>query len=56
MGYTPKQIEEFKSKAEKWDKLDAEISECYSDENLSEESETDLGSIGEIAAMAFGYL
>lgn len=55
---TAKQIKEWKSKAEKWDKLDKAIGEFYpeEDENYSDTEEGDLGDIGEIAAMAFGYL
>jgi hypothetical protein len=54
-------IEKYKIKAEKWDKLDDEIAKCYVDENgdeLSEEEteDIDLGTIGEIAAGAFGWL
>lgn len=66
---TPKLIEEwieeyvkpFRSKAEKWDKLSEKIAKCYVDENgdeLSEEDseDIDLGTIGEIAASAFGWI
>ncbi len=49
------------SKAQKWDDLDTKISRCYVDEDgeelSDEESEgIDLGTIGEKAATAFGYL
>lgn len=46
---------EFKLKSENWDKLDAEIGEYYN-EDENEEQEGDLCSIGETAAIAFGYL
>ena len=54
-------INKYKIKAEKWDKLESKISKCYVDENgdeLSEEDseDMDLGTIGEIAASAFGWL
>ena len=54
-------INKYKIKAEKWDKLESKISKCYVDENgdeLSEEDseDIDLGTIGEIAASAFGWL
>ena len=53
--------EQFSKKAEKWDKLSEKIAKCYVDENgyeLSEEDseDIDLGTIGEIAASAFGWL
>lgn len=56
------QIEEWKLKAEKWDKLDESIGKCYPDydeegnEIQTEIEDVDLGTIGEIAAKAFGYL
>lgn len=56
------QIEEWKLKAEKWDKLDEAIGKCYPDydeegnEIQTEIEDADLGTIGEIAAKAFGYL
>ena len=54
-------IQKYKIKSEKWDKLDEKIAKCYVDENgdeLSEEDseDIDLGTIGEIAASAFGWL
>ena len=54
-------ISSYKIKAEKWDKLSEKIAKCYVDENgdeLSEEDseDIDLGTIGEIAARAFGWL
>ena len=54
--------EQFKRKAEKWDKLDEEIGKYYEndtdddEENEDEESEGSLLDIGETAAIAFGYL
>lgn len=53
--------EQFKHKAEKWDKLEHEIAKKYIDENgdelTEEQSENiDLGTIGEIAACAFGWI
>lgn len=54
---------EFKLKSEKWDALDEEIGAFYNEETYDAEndcdfdgSEGDLGSIGEVAAIAFGYL
>lgn len=58
--YTEEQIQEWKEKAEKWNKLDAQIAACYVDENgdelQDEDGGADLGTIGELAAMAFGFL
>lgn len=67
MDYTKEQIEEWKSKAEKWDALGKQIDECYTKDNSSEvddeESEDQddfegdgLISIGELAAIAYGWL
>lgn len=62
MDYTQEQIQEFKNKAEKWDKLETEISKCYCnvdgeyDEDNPEIEDADLCTIGEIAASAFGWL
>lgn len=39
-------------KADQWDKLDQEISEFYKDDDEA----NDLCDIGEVAAIAFGYL
>lgn len=59
-----KEISEWKLKAEKWDALESKISDCYGKEvdgefveheDDSEES-GDLIVIGEIAAIAFGFL
>lgn len=61
------ELELLKEKAEKWDKLGEKIDKCYGDYNennvemkseYEEEngSEPDLGTIGEIAASAYGYL
>lgn len=51
----PKEVDEWKSKAEKWDKLDEEIGKYYDDQKSSSE-EGDLLDIGEAAAKAFKYL
>jgi hypothetical protein len=53
--------DQFKVKAEKWEDLGEKIARCYFDENgddlSEEESENiDLGTIGEIAASAYGWL
>lgn len=53
--------EQFKHKAEKWDELAIAIAKKYVDENGNELSEEeseniDLGTIGEIASSAFGWL
>ena len=56
---TQKQLEQWKSKAEKWDALDKKISSYYVDENgdeLEGNEGGDLIDIGEAAAIAFGYL
>lgn len=58
-NYTSPQIEEWKTKAEKWDKLGKKIQSMYVDENgneLAEDNDFDLGTIGEAAAMAYGWL
>lgn len=44
--------EKFKTKAEKWDRLERMVGAFYEDED----GEGDLFDIGEIAAMEFGYL
>ena len=61
--YTEEQIEEFKTKADKWDALEKQIESVYGQENSEGEWEEyegdeggDLSTIGEMAAMAFGYL
>ncbi len=67
MNYTNEQIERWKSKAEKWDALEAQISKCYfTDQDdqdgypIQREEDDDEGgdliTIGEIAAKAFGHL
>ena len=48
-------------KAQKWDELEKKIAACYVDEEGEELSEEDLEgidlcTIGEIAAVAFGFL
>ncbi|MFA9191105.1 hypothetical protein AAGV28_06950 [Flavobacterium sp. FZUC8N2.13] len=53
--------EQYKNKADKWDALGEKIARCYFDENgddLSEEEseDIDLGTIGEKAAIAYGWL
>ena len=54
-------IEKYKIKSEKWDKLDEEIGKFYEndiddEENEDGEDEGNLIDIGEVAAIAFGYL
>lgn len=56
-----KVLAELRTKAEKWDKLEKEIAKYYTDKNgeYSEdnpEEDGDLISIGETAAIAFGWL
>ena len=56
-----KLIEKYKIKSEKWDKLDEEIGKFYEndiddEENEDGEDEGNLIDIGEVAAIAFGYL
>lgn len=46
-----KQLDMYKIKADKWDKLDQEIGEFYFDD-----AQGDLVDIGELAALAFGYV
>jgi len=59
---TQKEIQEWKTKAEQWDKLGAEIAKCYEneqgeyDEDNPEIEDADLCTIGEMAATAFGWL
>lgn len=56
---TPKQIQEWKTKAEKWDALEEKISKFYFDEEgdeLPDDAGGDLVDIGEAAARAFGYM
>ncbi len=57
--YKSQRILAMKAKAEKWDKLDKEISAYYFDDNddeLEDEEGGDLLDIGEAAARAFGYM
>ena len=54
-------IEKYKIKSEKWDKLDEKIGKFYEndiddEENEDGEDEGSLIDIGEVAAIAFGYL
>jgi len=62
MQYTEQQINEWKTKAEKWDALEQRIAKYYPDEddykelNDTEDAEGDLCDIGEIAAIAFGFM
>ncbi|HEX8333298.1 MAG TPA: hypothetical protein VF622_11775 [Segetibacter sp.] len=63
MNYTESEINEFKKKADKWDALEKQIESVYGKENAEGEWEEfddneggDLCDIGEMAAMAFGYL
>lgn len=56
------EIKVWKSKAEKWDALGAKIEKCYCnsdgeyDEENPEIEDADLGTIGEMAATAYGWL
>jgi hypothetical protein len=53
------ELNEMMDKANKWDALDKEIAACYFDEEgneLEDDNGCDLVTIGEIAAIAFGYL
>lgn len=60
------QTQVWKSKADKWDALEKEVSACYGKENANgeweeyddddEENNYDLVTIGEKAAIAFGFL
>ncbi len=55
----PGELEIIKEKAKKWDELEKQISACYVDDEgneLSDDEGGDLCTIGEIAAMAFGFL
>lgn len=53
--YTDKQIAEWKKKAEKWDTLGEKISKFYPEDSEGHEG-GDLCDIGEVAAMAYGWL
>jgi hypothetical protein len=56
---TPEQIKRWKEKAAKWDALDKQISKFYIDEDgepIEDEDGGDLADIGELSAIAFGYL
>jgi len=54
---TQQQINEWRHKAEKWDKLNKQIGKYYNGENNEPpEKNGDLCDIGEAAATAFGYL
>lgn len=59
---TEQQIKEWEQKAQKWDSLEEKIAACYGKETEDGEWEenkddgTDLCTIGEIAATAFGWL
>ena len=48
-------IEKYKIKSEKWDKLDEKIGKFY-ENDIDDEDEGNLIDIGEVAAIAFGYL
>lgn len=60
--YTEEQITEWKEKAAKWDDLSDQIAACYGKEDEdgdweeNDDPNTDLCTIGEIAATAFGWL
>lgn len=71
MKYTEAQIKAWKTKAEKWDNLGSRIEKCYMKENPNynpeidnefdefienDDPDIDLGTIGELAAVAYGWL
>ena len=57
MSYTEEEIRAMKIKADKWDKLEEQIAKFYDDDNnLDDDSDGGLLTIGEIAATAFGFL
>lgn len=61
MKYTAEQIESWKTKAEKWDLLEAEVSKFYCNKEGEYDEENperkgDLVEIGEEAASALGWL
>ena len=63
MNYTQQQIQEWKTKAKKWDDLGDSIASFYGDEEAEFDEDGpslvdigDLVDIGEIAAMAYGFL
>lgn len=56
-----KVVSKYKEKADKWDKLEAEVAKFYCDKdgeyNEDEpEEQSDLADIGEVCAMAMGWL
>lgn len=57
-----KKIQPLSSKAKRWDRLGKQISKCYNnadgeyDEDNPEIEDSDLCTIGEMAASAFGYI
>jgi hypothetical protein len=59
--YTQEQIEQWEKKAEKWDALETEIGKYYpdldeNDNEIDPIKEGDLTDIGEVAAIAFGFM
>jgi hypothetical protein len=52
------ELQEMMEKANKWDSLAKKIAKCYVNEDGSENDDEniDLATIGEIAAIAFGWL
>ena len=57
INYTQQQIQEWKTKAKKWDDLGDSIASFYGDEEVEfDEDGPSLVDIGEIAAMAYGFL
>lgn len=59
--YSNKQILEWKKKAERWDKLDDEVSKFYCNkegtvDEDNPERQGDLGDIGEVAARALNWI
>lgn len=56
MTYTEEELKKMKTKADAWDALDKKIGALYEDEDDNENEEADLLDVGELAAIAFGYL
>jgi len=56
MEISQEEYNALKIKADKWDALDNQLAEIYGEGDDDNEQETDLADIGEICAIAFGYL